>query len=79
MTSEQFKRFHQAINTGNAECVEIGDVWGDVYVVGERKKEAAAWLESHTSVLMTKGGYEKAAKVIGECAAKFNVLVGTKY
>lgn len=80
MTIQELQRkseFIKAVNNGDCETVEIGDIFGECYVVGEKRVEAADWLKKHTSTNMIED--DRVFKKMRICEIKFNVTVDTLY
>lgn len=81
MTTQEIQKrseFIQEVKKGNCEVVEIGNLFGDCYVTGDKKAEAAEWLRKHTTVNLI-GNVDNTIKKMAKCEEIFNVTVGTLY
>lgn len=86
LTEEQVKaaekrsNFIKTVNSGDCEVIEVGNFFGDCYIIGERKEEAAKWLKDHTTTkLLGSSAVENIVKKIRKCEQMFGVTIGTLY
>lgn len=76
--AEKRSKFIKAVNSGDCEVIEIGNLFSDCYIVGERKEDAAKWLKNHTTTeLLGDGAVDNIVKKIRKCEQMFEVTIGT--
>lgn len=86
LTEEEIRRakkkreFIKAVRAGECEVIDIGNIFGECYITGERREEALKWLESYTTVnLLPASALDNIIKNMKKCEQLFGVTVDTLY